>query len=113
MIKGLEIFDIAPDTYHELQKVEKENDHLSNIWTIKSEWDDQWMQWKDIQFYNLDINEVTEAAYVFKKNLQKLKDKNNPWPVFDALFKRMDDFGKTMPMLGDLRDESMRDRHWD
>jgi dynein heavy chain len=46
-------------------------------------------------------------------NLKNLKQKNNPLPVFDVLYKRMDDFGRTMPMLTDLRDESMRERHWD
>jgi DNA repair exonuclease SbcCD ATPase subunit len=55
MIKGLEIFDIMPDTYNELKVVEGENENLSLLWQIKQEWDDQWMQWKDIQFFNLDI----------------------------------------------------------
>jgi hypothetical protein len=48
LVAGLDIFDIEPSAYSELKKVETENDHLSEIWTIKQEWDEQWMQWKDI-----------------------------------------------------------------
>ena len=35
MLKGLVIFDIAADTYTELERVEKDNEHLAQIWTIK------------------------------------------------------------------------------
>jgi hypothetical protein len=63
MEKGLNIFDILPESYAELVQVEKKNENLSDLWAIKQEWEDQWMQWKDIQFYNLEMTSITDTAY--------------------------------------------------
>jgi hypothetical protein len=63
MEKGLEIFDIQPEPYKELEEVEKKNENLSDLWAVKQEWEDQWMQWKDTQFYNLEMTEITDTAY--------------------------------------------------
>jgi hypothetical protein len=35
MLFGLEIFEIEPATYGDLTKVERENNSLMNIWSIK------------------------------------------------------------------------------
>ena len=47
---GLEIFDIEPMAYPELSIVEKEITLLSEIWTVKEEWDTEWNKWKQEKF---------------------------------------------------------------
>jgi len=44
--------------------------------------------------------------------LKKLKSKENPWPIYDVVMKTINEFIGTMNLIPDLRDESMRDRHW-
>jgi len=92
--------------------VEKKNENLSDLWAIKQEWEDQWMQWKDIQFYNLEMSEIQDTADMFHMKLKKLINKQDPWPVYDILHKRMREFTQTMQILPDLRHESIRERHW-
>jgi hypothetical protein len=65
MVSGLEIFDIIPDNYNELKTVETQNENLNQLWSIKQEWDDQWMEWKDIQFYALEVKDIQEGAWAF------------------------------------------------
>ena len=69
------------------------------------------MEWKDIQFYALEIKDIQEGAWSFSTRHAKLKQQTN-WPVYDMLKKNMDEFKRTMALLPDLRDESMRTRHW-
>ena len=44
--------------------------------------------------------------------MKKLKSKENPWPIYDVVMKTITEFIGTMNLIPDLRDESMRDRHW-
>jgi dynein heavy chain len=48
----------------------------------------------------------------FRDQLKHKKQQQN-MPIYDTLFKKMDDFTRTMNLLPELRDESMRERHWD
>lgn len=48
---GLDIFDIEPMSYPELNLVEREMALLFEIWAVKEEWDSEWDSWKDISFY--------------------------------------------------------------
>lgn len=43
---GLEIFDIEPMAYPELSIVEKEIHLLTEIWSVKEQWDSEWNKWK-------------------------------------------------------------------
>lgn len=52
---GLEIFDIEPMAYPEVTLVEREISQLTEIWEVKNDWDKQWEMWKDIKFYDLNI----------------------------------------------------------
>lgn len=70
------------------------------------------MQWKDTQFYNLEMTEITDTSYSFHAKLKKLINKQDPWPVYETLNKRMSEFKGTMQLLPDLRHESIRERHW-
>ena len=60
MLFGLEIFEIEPSNYTDLSKVERENASLAKIWGYKQEWDDKWNNWKDINFYELDLEDMDD-----------------------------------------------------
>lgn len=62
---GLEIFDIEPMAYPEVSLVEKEIAQLTEIWEVKNDWDRQWDAWKDINFANLNIESMDDAAVDF------------------------------------------------
>jgi hypothetical protein len=47
MLQGLKIFDMPQEEQNELATVEKQNDHLDALWTLKDQWDDFWLKNKD------------------------------------------------------------------
>ena len=85
---------------------------MTELWQLKQSWEEFYLSYKDVQFKNLEIVEITDSAYLYQTNLKKLKSKENPWPIYDVIMKTITEFIGTMQLLPDLRDESMRDRHW-
>ncbi|KAG9346625.1 hypothetical protein JZ751_006936 [Albula glossodonta] len=81
---GLAIFKIEQPPSKEVHGMETDLDYLQQVWQIRQEWEDHWEEWKD-------------------KN----------WEIIDSSKKRIDQFKKTVPLISDLRNPAMRDRHWE
>lgn len=109
---GLEIFDIEPMAYPELSIVEKEISLLTEIWNVKEQWDNEWNRWKQEKFYELNIDMMDDKAVEFQEGIKGFDKEVRQWGVFDYLKNKIDQFRSAMPLIMDLRDEAMRDRHW-
>jgi len=109
---GLDIFGIEPQPYSEITKVEKQIALLREIWNIKAEWDDQWNQWKVIQFKDLQMGDMDDRAIEFTEKLRDLDKEIKQWNVYEFLKQKVDVFRQTAPLIVSLRHEAMRDRHW-
>jgi dynein heavy chain len=109
---GLDIFEIEPQNYHELSLVEKEMAQLFEIWGVKQEWDTEWDAWKICSFYDLNIDDMDDRAVEFQEKIKTFDKEVRQWGVFDFLKNKIDQFRAAMPLISDLRDEAMRERHW-
>ena len=112
MLFGLEIFEIEPSNYTDLTKVERENTSLSKIWGYKQEWDAEWANWKEINFYDLKLEDMDERAGEIFEKVQSLEKEERKWKVTEFILEKIRVFRDTLPLITDLRDESMRERHW-
>jgi dynein heavy chain len=109
---GMEIFDIEPIPYPELSLVEKEIAQLTEIWELKNEWDKQWEIWKDVRFYDMNVEEMEDIAIEFQEKYRRFDKDVKEWGVFTHIKNDIDKFKATCPLIQDLRDDAMRDRHW-
>jgi dynein heavy chain len=109
---GLEIFDIEPMAYPEVTLVEKEIAQLTEIWELKNEWDKQWENWKEINFKDLEIDDMDNVALDYKERYQAFDKDVREWGVFTFLKSQIDNFKLTMPLILELSDPAMRERHW-
>jgi hypothetical protein len=62
--------------------------------------------------YNLQVEEMEDAAGKTVKAVQRLAREGKSWPVLPWLRETLDAFKKTLPLVNDLRNEAMRPRHW-
>ncbi|KAF5308522.1 hypothetical protein FQR65_LT06187 [Abscondita terminalis] len=66
-------------------------------------------------FWTMKTDEMEDRAQVFFRKLtrlsRELQDKG--WDIVDVTRARVDTFRKTLPLIGDLKNPYMRDRHWD
>ena len=112
MKPGLDIFEYDALQYTDLLVVERENQLLTEIWELKDEWDENWKSWKDLGFYDLRIEDMDEVAVEFTQRLMNMNKEARQWPIYEFLKLKFAKFRDTMPLITDLRDESIRPRHW-
>eukprot|EP00762_Andalucia_godoyi_P004499 ANDGO_05184.mRNA.1 Dynein-1-beta heavy chain len=109
---GLKIFEIDNPPYREMAEVSKEVDLLHDIWHLVEEWNTSYDNWKLGAFSGLKIDEMETQAQGYVKRLVRLGRDIKGWTVWTSLKKRVDQFRATMPLIQDLKNPAMRDRHW-
>ena len=70
------------------------------------------MNWKDILFYDLDLNDMDFTALNFEDNVKGFGKDVKDWHVYNHIKSEVQKFRVTIPLLQDLRHPSMRERHW-
>ena len=58
------------------------------------------------------VEEMEESAVRMGKNISKLGRDIKNWPVWSSIKDTVDAFKRTMPLIVDLRNPAMRERHW-
>jgi len=110
---GLDIFSIPSPEHKELKDVEKEIDLLEKIWTLTKEWNEAWDGWKTGVFRSLNIEDMESAAGTFNKTIGRLGREIKGWKTWQLMKEKVDQFRQTMPLIMDLKNPGMRERHWD
>ena len=114
MAGGLQIFSIDPPENKETAATEKELELLEQVWGMLEEWNTKLDGWKFGKFATMDVNEIEAVAGTFAKRVYKLgkEPEVRGWKVVGSLKERVDNLKKLMPLIGDLRNPAMRERHW-
>uniref|UniRef100_G1NZY7 Dynein axonemal heavy chain 2 n=1 Tax=Myotis lucifugus TaxID=59463 RepID=G1NZY7_MYOLU len=112
---NLGIFKIEQPASKDLQNLEKELDALQQIWEITRDWEENWNQWKTGRFLNLQTETMETMAHGLYRRLTRLakefKDRN--WEIIETTRSKLEQFKRTMPLISDLRNSALRERHWD
>jgi len=113
MKRGMEIFNIEQPEYKETDETEKELLMLERVWLLMKEWLEKWNGWRTQQFSSLVVKELDTEAESYQKQLNKLGRAVRQWKVWQSLYKIIQRFRQTMPLITNLRSPAMRDRHWE
>uniref|UniRef100_A0ABM5EJD6 Dynein axonemal heavy chain 2 isoform X2 n=1 Tax=Pogona vitticeps TaxID=103695 RepID=A0ABM5EJD6_9SAUR len=112
---NLGIFKIDQPASKDLQKLERELDYIQQVWEITKEWEDHWNEWKTGSFKTLKTEVMENTAFGLFRKLNKLskelKDRN--WEIIETSKSKIEQFKRTMPLITDLRNPALRERHWD
>ena len=110
--KGLAVFKIDHTPSKDMEIVTSDLEILSQVWTTFQDWISIYNNWKGKHFLELDANEIEDIVQKYTKKLTKLGKEVNNWEVFSNLKEKVNQIKKTVPLLQDLRNPAMRDRHW-
>lgn len=113
--RDLALFGLSLPESHELAQLEKELLTLELVWQLADEWDTAWESYKSGEFWSIQTEEMEDKAQGLFRKLtrlaRELKDKG--WDIVEHTRARVDAFRRTLPLLADLKNPSMRERHWD
>jgi dynein heavy chain len=114
------LFEISsPTEYDELTKLEHRLNNYVNLWVIADEWLDDIEKWKGQLFSELDAEEIDSHMEQYKTGIIKaakffannaLIEQSN---VADLIKAQVIEFEPEVPLIVNLRNPGMRDRHWD
>uniref|UniRef100_A0A1B8Y1E3 Dynein heavy chain 2, axonemal n=1 Tax=Xenopus tropicalis TaxID=8364 RepID=A0A1B8Y1E3_XENTR len=111
---GLSMFKIEQPSSKDLRALEKDLDSLQLVWEATQEWEQRWEEWKSGSFLTLQTDLMESTAQGLYRRLSKLsrelKEKN--WEIVETSRQRIDQFKRTMPLIADLRNPALRERHW-
>ncbi|KAI3375810.1 hypothetical protein L3Q82_004092 [Scortum barcoo] len=114
ILQGLGFFKIEQAPSKNIRTLEKDIDHLQQVWEITQEWNANWNIWKVGQFATLRTESMETTAQDMFKNLHKLHRelKDKEWDILDFTKNKIEQFRRIIPLIADLRNPAMRDRHW-
>ncbi|KAG7496340.1 dynein heavy chain 2, axonemal [Solea senegalensis] len=114
-IHGLGFFKIEQPPSKIIRALEKDIDHLQQVWEMTQEWNSCWNRWKVGQFATLQTENMESTAQDMFKKLHKLKRelKDKEWDIIDFSKDKIDQFKQIIPLIADMRNPAMRDRHWE
>ncbi|XP_046433182.1 dynein axonemal heavy chain 2 [Neodiprion fabricii] len=110
----LAVFGISHPDSMELAKLEKDLTAIELIWQLTDEWNEAWERYKTGNFWTIGMDEMDATANAlfrkFTRFAKELKEKN--WEIVETTRTRLDKFRRTLPLITDLKNPAMRERHW-
>ena len=110
--KGLAVFKIEQAPSRDMELIAQDLELLNQIWQAMQEWNSTYDGWRSNPFLSLDGAEMEESVQKFARRLAKMGKEMKDWDVFNNLKDRVNQTKRTIPLLLDLRNPAIRDRHW-
>ncbi|CAK1540781.1 unnamed protein product [Leptosia nina] len=112
---GLAVFNLTTPVNLDLQRMEKELEKLEEVWGLVFQWEESWEKYKTQTFWEMETDEMEENVMYLFRNFNRLSRqlKDKGWDIIDTTRVKVDAFRRTLPLIGDLKNPCMRERHWD
>ncbi|XP_031164939.2 dynein heavy chain 10, axonemal [Sander lucioperca] len=106
------LLDLPVTVYPEVISMQKDMKGLRQIYGVYKAQKDAKMEWSQTLWVDLNIQLLQEGIEAFIKSLRQLPKDVRALPVAFFLEGRMKEFKESLPLLLDLKNEALRDRHW-
>ena len=111
---GLQVFkDIDEPDLNDIDETSQMLTHLKSLWEIVRDWNTLFEEWKDGKFHDLDVELMESQATMVGKRVTKVgRGIVKDWETWVSLRENVDSFRRLMPLIVDMRNPAIRDRHW-
>ncbi|XP_069379878.1 dynein axonemal heavy chain 10 isoform X1 [Paralichthys olivaceus] len=106
------LLDLPVSLYPELITMQKDMKGLRQIYDVYKAQKDAKTEWSQTLWVDLNIQLLQDGVQGFIKNLMQLPKDVRALPVASFLEGHMKEFRESLPLLLDLKNEALRDRHW-
>ncbi|XP_068013204.1 dynein axonemal heavy chain 10, partial [Melanerpes formicivorus] len=106
------LFDLPATLYPDLMKAQNDMKGLKQIYEIYELQKAAKKEWSQTLWINLNVQILQEGIEGFLKALRKLPKQVRSMPVAFQLERKMKAFRESIPLLLDLKNEALRERHW-
>jgi dynein heavy chain len=112
LINVMKLFHIPLINYPNLIRIEREINGLNILSNIYDEFNQKKKLWSNILWSELDINDLITNVDLFIKNFRHLSSDIKTTVTGRTMEKYLLDFRSSFPIMIDLKNEALRERHW-
>jgi dynein heavy chain len=112
LINVMKLFHIPLINYPNLIRIEREINGLNILSNIYDEFNQKKKLWSNILWSELDINDLITNVDLFIKNFRHLPSDIKTTVTGRIMEKYLLDFRSSFPIMIDLKNEALRERHW-
>ncbi len=106
-------FKVEVTKFDELEETIAEIKLKELLWNSIDEWDKYYEEWKAARFDKLEPENLNQTVNKYGKNVYQIEKGLPPNNLLPKLKQRVDDIRAKMPTITDLRNPSLKKRHWD
>ena len=107
-----ELFELAESEYVELKDSRSEIVILKKAWDITALVDAKFEKWSGTLWLDIDCDNLLEETSHLDKQVSTLPRGMRNWVVYKTLSDRVKNMAVVIPLIGELHNEAMQDRHW-
>eukprot|EP00736_Rhodelphis_marinus_P009962 Rmarinus@m.13206 len=113
-----ELFGWASTAYPELNEISKDFQPYALLWTSAAEFNRSHPEWMFVcPFKDLEPEKITNDVNNWWKTMYKLaktfREEDGPRLIATTMKQRLDEFKEHLPLITNLCNPGLRDRHWD
>ena len=113
LAKAEKLFDLQITSFPELLEVDKEIKALDKIYSLYEEQKRTREDWANTLWANLNMKTLSDGIDEYLKKLRKFPNEIKAILVCQTLDEKMKEFKNSLPLIGNLKTDGMRDRHWE
>ena len=112
LVNAEKLFNLSITSYPELFELENELKELEKIYDLYSEVKDTLNSWSTTLWSNLDMSVLNKGVEKFSARLKKMPKELKQLPPYNVVAEKILTFKDSIPLFVDLKNESLRERHW-
>ncbi|KAL8568337.1 Dynein heavy chain 6, axonemal [Nucella lapillus] len=106
-------FKVEVTKFDALEEAHAELKLKDLLWKAIDEWDNHLQDWTSAKFNNLDPEEMNQTTMKYAKNVMQLEKGLPPNGVVPLLKDKVDQMRDRLPVIADLRNPTLKARHWE
>ncbi|XP_026819508.1 dynein heavy chain 2, axonemal-like [Rhopalosiphum maidis] len=103
--------------WEEFKETESKNEmvFLHETFKIARSWDNTWKKYKSANFWAIKVSKIEVSVQTIYKVLTSALrlQKDQSWKIIEIKRDIIDAFRRVLPLINDLKNPAMRNRHWD
>ncbi|TKS69390.1 Dynein heavy chain 2, axonemal [Collichthys lucidus] len=113
VLQGLRFFKIKQPSSKGLRMLEKDIDHLQQVWEITQAWNANWDIWKVGHFAVLQTESMESVVQDMFQKLHELQSRiEEKWDIVHFCKNKFEQVKQLITLIAELKNPAMRHRHW-
>jgi dynein heavy chain len=106
------LFGLHQSEYRALKQCSDDLILLKNIWDGVVLANETFTGWNSILWADIDTDSIAAVGGKLREQVKKMPKGVRSWPLYQWLMSKVKNMGTVLPLLDDLHQPTMRNRHW-